>query len=251
MGWIITFLWIITFILPVSVAFSLLRIAEGRNVGIQEPTFSFLDGNLSVNMPFYINNTGFYDLSDIGLNVKLGRENKTIIALSEKLPDVPAGRTVNGSLSFSKNLTEVLLNNRELLTNDTELDVNVSLGFRVAYTIAFNVAMRFPTSWGAPFYNLRLGEPSFQPLNQTHWNAAVPISFENHAYYPVSWPLLIELYNSRNESIGSIFRDLNVPPGEAFQDVFEVAVDPSKITPNGIARIYFGGMKIFEEEWRT
>lgn len=248
LGWIIALLWVLALLLPVTVAFSLFKLVDGRNMGIQEPTFVLSNGNLSINMPFYINNTGFYELTQIGLNIQLGRANRTIIALAEHLPNVPAGDMLNTSFETSTSLKEIFSRDRELLTADVDLDVAATLGFRVAHAIAFNVAMNFPTSWGAPFYNLTIYNFTY---NYGNGIFSFSISFENHAFFSVNGPLLIELYNSRNESIGSAPYTLNISTGDLFQRSFEVPATSSEMTRNGLVRLYFGSIEIREEEWNV
>jgi len=53
-----------------------MKLLEAKNIGTQEPTISFSNGNFTLSMPFYINNTGFYDLSDIGINIQMGKEKR-------------------------------------------------------------------------------------------------------------------------------------------------------------------------------
>jgi hypothetical protein len=240
LGLIIAILWIITLLFPVTVAFSLMKLLEAKNMGIQETTISFSNGNFTLSMPFYINNTGFYDLSDIGVHIQMGRENKTISAASTQLPNIPAGKKADSSLNFSLSLEELVSKYSELLTNDTELDMNASLHLRVAYAIAFEASMEFTTHWGAPFHNLTIYDITY---NTTTHVFSFSVSFDNHAFYPVNGSLTVNLYNSTSPLI-----DLDVPPEKSFQKSFEIAIDPTTITPNGVIRLYFVNVPILEME---
>ncbi|MEM3673797.1 MAG: hypothetical protein QW468_06235 [Candidatus Bathyarchaeia archaeon] len=247
-GWLIAFLWIFTILLPVTVGLSLAELLKSKAMGIQEPTFSFQNGNFSVSMPFYVNNTGFYDLSDISVNVHIRKENKTISMFSAHLPNVPAGVLVNSSCDFSVSLEEIASKDRGLFTNDTELLVDAGLGFKVAYVIVLGVSMAFPTSWGAPFHNLTASNFAYDGVNKFY----MLLSFENHAQFPIYGSLTVKLYNVDDEFLGNTSQPVNVLSGEAFSNVFEVTVDePSKMTANGLIRVYFEEVQIWEGEWTS
>jgi len=216
-------------------------------MGVQEPMFSLSNGNLSLTIPFYINNTGFYDISEVSVKIKISKANIAITTLSKNLPNIPAGRMVNGSCNFSESLNEIFQRHSTLLTEDANLDVNAALHFRVAYAIAFNITQNFPTRWGAPFQNLTVYGVAY---NNTAHVFSFSISFNNHAFFPINEPLTIDLYNSGSEKVGSALWSLNVPSGESFRELIEVNVDPSsRMTESGFIRLFFSGLKIFEEEW--
>lgn len=222
------------------------RLVESKSMGIQEPTFSFQNGNFSASMPFYVNNTGFYDLSDIGVNVQIRKDNKTISTLSTLLPDAPAGMMVNSSCDFSVSLEEIASKNMELFTSDAELLVDAALRFRVAYVIALGVSMTFSTSWRAPFNNLTASNFTYDGANRF----SMLLSFVNHAFYPVNGSLTVRLYNDENALLGNTSQLINVLFEEAFITVFEVTVgEPSKMTDNGFIRVYFEEVQIWEGEW--
>ncbi len=151
LGWIIAILWIIILILPVSVAFSLLKLFETENIGIQEPKGFISNGNISISIPFYIINSGFYDLTDVKISLQIKVGAGKIFTSSAELPTVPAGEMVDSSCNLSLSLQEMLSKNKELLTNDTDLDGNASLSFRVASVMAFRVSTGFAIYWGSAF----------------------------------------------------------------------------------------------------
>lgn len=246
LGWIIILLWIFTLALPVSVAFSLIKLAEGKNLAIQGPTFTVSNGNISVNMPVYVNNTGFYDISEANVKIRIGKADTTIVVISKNLPNIPAGRMVNTCCSFTTSLMEIFQNDCTLLTEDTDLDVNATLHFRVAYAITLNILRTFSTKWGAPFYNLTYGQLTYNYLTHAF---SFFISFNNHASFSISGPLRVELYNSNNVKIGETSLCLDVPSGGVFQKTVEVLVDPSRITDRVFIRLFFAELKILEIGW--
>jgi len=163
------------------------------------------------------------------------------------LLNVPVGKKADSSLNFSFSLEELVLKDSELLTNDTELDMNASLHLRVAYAIAFEASMGFTTHWGVPFHNLTIYDIAY---NSTTHVFSFFINFDNHASYPVNGTLTAKLYNSTNALIDSATQNVNVPSGESFQTSFAITIDdPSNMTHNGIIRLYFVDAQISEKEW--
>ncbi|MCS7124954.1 MAG: hypothetical protein NZ932_06055 [Candidatus Bathyarchaeota archaeon] len=243
LGWIIILLWIIALALPLSVAFSLLKLAEGKNLGIQEPSFTFFNGNVSINMPMYVNNTGLYDISEVNVKINIKEAKTVIMALSKSLPDIPAGQVVKANCTFTANLKEIFQKAPTLLTEDADLNVNAALHFRMAYTIAFNITQSFSTRWGAPFHNLTVSNVVYNAAAQI---TSFFVSFSNHAFFSLDNPLTVELYNSHNEMVGAASLALKVPSGEAFQEPVEVAVNPSKMTETVFIRLFFAELKIFD-----
>ncbi|MEM2419919.1 MAG: hypothetical protein QXL38_02915 [Candidatus Bathyarchaeia archaeon] len=245
LGWIIILLWIVTLALPVSVAFSLMKLAEGRNLGVQEPTFTLSNGNIFINMPVYVNNTGFYDISEAGVKIRIGKADKTIAVMSKDLPNIPAGQMVNTSCILTASLTEIFQKDRTLLTEDANLNVNATLHFKVAYAIAFNIAQNFSTHWGAPLHNLTY----ILAYNGTTHLFSFSISFNNHAFFPLSGPLEIRLYNSSNYEIGKASLYLDVPSGGSFQKNVNMTVDLLGVTNRILIRLFFADLSVLEAEW--
>ena len=240
---IIALLWIAVLILPVTVAFSLLKILEARNnVGIGEPSFNLSDGNFSISIPFYINNTGFYDLSEVYAYIKIYDGDKFIAESSTNRLDIPAGEMVASNLSILISLEDIFSEDRELLTSDKELNVSASLHFRVAYALAFTVTNSSKVQWGAPFSNLTIQHTGY---NETH--QVFSVSFFNNASFPISGPLRLEILNQSNITVGSMEQQINVPSKGLYQGRFEILV--SGLTNSGTVRLYFADILIREERW--
>jgi len=248
LGWAIRILWIIALLLPLTVGISLWSISNPKSIGFQEPVVSFSNKTFSFFVPFHINYTGLYDLIDIGMTVFVRKGNKIIAPspFSIPLPNIPAGQLSNLNYSISFNLTEMAEKNRELLTEDTGLNLTVSLRFRIAYVIAFEVSTNVMWWWGAPFYNLTVSEARYNVTSQTFSGL---VDFENHAQFTTNGTMLFEIYNNQSELIGSGEKFLSVASGESFHEFFESTIDPSKVTPNIVIRVYFEDVEILEKEW--
>ncbi len=76
------------------------------------------------------------------------------------------------------------------------------------------------------------------------------MSFNNNAFFQLNESLLVKLYNSAGELIGSTVQNLNVPSKESFQDSLKIMIDdPSKVTREGVLRLYFADIQVIEETW--
>jgi uncharacterized membrane protein len=238
-------LWIAVLILPVTVAFSLLKIFEIKNnVGIGEPSFNLSDESFSISIPFYMNNTGFYDLSELYAYIKVYDGSKVIAESSTNRLDVPAGETIASNLSILISLEDIFSEDRELLTSDKELNVSTSLHFRVAYALAFTVTTSSIVQWGAPFSNLTIRHID---RNETH--QVFSVSFFNNASFPLSGPLRLELLNLSNITVGSMEQQINVPSKGLYRGLFEISVP--ELTDGGTIRLYFADMLFREERWES
>lgn len=247
LGWIITILWILVLVLPVTAAFSLMKIVEARNIGIQEPKGSMSNGNFLLSIPFYIDNAGFYDLTDVGISLRIRRENETIFTPSAEIPIVPAGRMVTSSCNVSLGLTEIISKHKELLTADTRFNVSVSLRLRVASAIALNISTSTTMSWGAPFHELTIYNVTYDPVNRIF---SALISFNNHAFFQINETFIVKLYDFEGKLVDSAVLEVNVPSYGSFQGSFIMRVDdPSKLKHGAFIRVYYLTAQILEVEW--
>jgi hypothetical protein len=229
--------------LPVTVVLSLIQLLEGGNIaGIGEPNLTLSDGNLSMSIPFRINNTGFYELSEVCIKIDVCGEAGKIAEFSTQQLKIPAGEMVESNLSASISLEDLLSRDRKLLTNDTELNASVAFHFRVAYVMAFKIAKNFTVHWGAPFSNLTIQHVGYKETHQVF-----SVSFCNNASFPISGPLRLEILNRSNIPVGSMEQQINVPSKGLYQGLFEILV--SGLTNSGTVRLYFADILIREERW--
>lgn len=224
-------------------ALSIWKILETRNnVGLGEPSFFVSNGNFSFSLPFYMNNTGFYDISELGINIRICDGSKEILKFSTQRLSIVAGRTVKSNLNASVSLTEVFSRDTELLTNSKDLNVSLALRFRAAYILSFNLDRNFTYKWGSPFSNLTI---NYMSKNITH--VSFSVSFYNNASFPLSGPLQVKLYNLQNVSIGLAVEALDVVSNGFYQKLIEIRV--SEAAEEGIIRLYFADVLISEKRW--
>jgi hypothetical protein len=100
-----------------------------------------------------------------------------------------------------------------LLFDDGNFTLDTGVSLRYAY--AFSFAMQIPNAslpWGAPLADLSVGDPTPSVYNLTHIQVTIPLTFENHAFFPVTGQVLLDLYNSTRASLGSGSTLVDVAP---------------------------------------
>jgi hypothetical protein len=131
-SWTIAILWIVTLLLPITIAVSLLQFANSNNIGFREPTFSYSNGNIFLSAPFYINNTGYYDLSDINITIGIKDGDKALARFSRNYPPIPAGVLLNETYDASVSLDQIASIDSEIFVQDKTLNLDGYLFFRIA-----------------------------------------------------------------------------------------------------------------------
>jgi hypothetical protein len=223
-----------------------MEFVDSKAVGFQEPVYSFSDGQFCVSFPFYIDNRGVYDFSDINITVRAEAKGKGLVQVSRSIPVVPAHSMWNGSYDLNFSLSDVVNRNRALLFEDFDVNLNVSIFFRVAYLIGFGIETNMSMPWGAPFYNFSLISVRYDSASESF---VVLLSFKNQAPFSFDGLLSIMLLNEEGEVLGSDDRFIDVSSGSFLQELFNILVDdPSKVTGNGFVSIRFEGIEIFRWE---
>jgi len=196
--------------------------------------------------PFYINNTGFYDLSDLNITIQIINNNKLIAKFSKLFPKVPAESLLSATYDVSLSLEELGSENKELLTNNTSLDLAVAASLRIAYAIGFGISANTTMEWGAPFNNITISNVAYNSGSHEFY---LSLSFENDAAFPISGALKVETVNASNETIGSTIQPIDVASGTPFQADLVIPVDSSKVIGPGVFRVYFLDFLILEAGW--
>jgi len=246
LGWAIKILWIVTLLLPVTVAISMWELLGSKAIGIEEPTVSFYDRTLHMSTPFYINNNGFYDLSDINVTIRIINKNNLVTKFSKLYANVPAKSMLNTTYDVSVSLEELGEKNKELLTQNANLDLTITASLRVAYAIGFEIAANTTIEWGAPFNNLTISNIVYLVPNNEF---LLFLSFENAASFPVSGELVMDAVNARDEVIGTKIQPVNVDSGTQFQSNVTIPIDPSRMIGPGVFHVSFLNFLILETEW--
>ena len=247
LSWAIRILWIFALLLPITVAVSLLKLAETGTMGVRQSEASYSNNIFSLIPPFYISNTGFYDLTDVNFTVSVNDAVGKLSAASALIPMVKAGSIVNSSLTINVSVAKLSPRTFALLTNDTNLNLDVSSSFGLAHAITFGLSTNFSQPWRAPFYNFTVLAITY---NASRAQLSISISFENHASYPLDGSFTLQACNNRSKRIGYFQDEVNVQPSAPFSGSYEFGIDDAELTTNNYVGLYFEGTEILEQEWQ-
>ncbi len=235
LSWAIYIFWIILLFFAVTAAYSVSQFVPGFG----EPYTNVSSDILTVSLPFYIDNGGLYDISDLQLATYIRTNQGSPISNSSTLvPRIPRGSNVSATHAMSIDLgqmpAEVLA---QLLFNDDALDVEFVLRLNYAGAVPFGISGNFSMPWGAPLSNLTMGGVSLRPYNATYFAAAVPVSFENHSLLSLDGTMRLELADSHGHTISDGTSFLDVLPESDYSSVLELVVPASSTIHE--ARLFF------------
>ena len=242
LGWTITISMLLLFAFLATSVYSMVQtILINRGISLSEnPQFSFSNGSLTTSFALTINNTGYYDMS--GLNVTtvlLDSDGRVISEASTLVERITKGSAITKQHNMSITLTDIL-SHISNLTQDTELNMNISVGLKYAEALALQVTvMNLSIPWGAPIHNLSLTEitPRF---NGTHYLLETFVSFENHAFFDLNGILHLKVYNSEELYIGSGDSEINIEAGHGYSGLVVMVVeDPLNFTESGYVEVSF------------
>jgi len=241
LGWAARVLWIVVII------FSITALLSGMNLLFsimpREPTFSLSEGAAVMSIPFVLNNTGYYDITDLNVTTLVtDHHGAQISRATNVVPLIPRGNCTNATLSIVVNLTEIASRDLTyLLLEDGNFTLATSVSLRFAYAIPLRMSLNATMPWGAPLHNFSVGGLSFDLFNLTHLKALIPLGFENHSpFLDINATVRFELYNDTGGIIGSETIDLHRPPNSEFEeDRGEVLLSRLDATPSGKVRVYF------------
>jgi len=252
LGWASKILWIAATVFMVTSLYSPLKLILERQIDIGSPQPSFSNGTMTVSIPFFINNTGFYDISDLNVTTSTTDCNSTLISTSTtSVQNIPRGGSVNETHAISVSIDDIISKNLTyLLLHDAAIILDVSVGLRIAHLIPLRVSTSVDMSWGAPFYNASIRIADFpEPYNSTHYSITAWSSFENHSPFDVNGTLRLEIFNEREEIIGLWIDQVSAPSGGEYSEKVIIYVRLSKFSGTGEVLAYFEG-PLGSVEWR-
>jgi hypothetical protein len=221
------------------------------NFDMGEPLFGTSpDGQLMFSLPLYVDNRGYYSLKEFQLSTVFSdAEGVEISRANTFVPVIPHGENVTILHNVTLTADSLFEKGEQYLFNDNNLSVAVTAGLNFAEIFPAQISTNFTFPWGAPFYNFALGEPTFGRFNSTHGAVAVPMSFENHAFFDLVGNIRIELYDSGNSLLGESQTAFNVPQYSSYDGAaeFHVPLNMASLSAaqNGHCNVYFS-TPIFE-----
>jgi len=237
LGWATKILWILIILFSATSVYSAFNV----RMSFGEPHDYFSNGFLIVSIPLLINNTGFYDLSELNITANVMDYNGSLVGRSSTfVPLIPRNSNIKTTHNASMSLDDIISKTQIYLLNDSVFNVDSSVKLIFAHAIPFQASMNKTIPWGAPLYNFSIGDISYVYHNLTHQVVTIPLSFENHSpYFGVDGTMQFEMLNSRGETVGSETSSMDVPPHSGYSSQVELIADASKLTPSGEIHFFF------------
>jgi len=241
-------IWILLIAFSVTALYSVMNLG----IGFGEAQFFPSSERVVLSLPFFLNNRGYYDISELNITTCIMDSDGTLLTLSQTfIPLVSKGSNIETAHNISIDLSDVM-KNMELLFNDSafKFDTFVTLNFAHAFPVQMSMNSTVP--WGAPLYNISMGEISVLPFNITHVRVAVPLSFENHSFFNITGTTQLEIYNDVDELVTSGETSLDVPSQHMYDeqvDMYLSLVDASKLTESGKVHFIFETSMFTVEQW--
>jgi hypothetical protein len=214
--------WVILVAFIASAAYSI----KDLNFGSGEPQFTVTPNHeLLFSLPLYIDNRGYYNLKSFNITTIFSdAEGSEISRASTFVPAIPQGQNVTIFHNATLNMDNLLQKGDQYLFNDNNLTASVTAGLNFAELIPAQLSTNITYPWGAPLYNFKLGQPSYDLSDSTHSTVAVPLSFENHATFDFAGSIRIELYDSGNSLLGESQTAFDVSQGSRYNGNLEFSV---------------------------
>lgn len=238
-------LWILLIAFAITAVYSVMNL----DIDFGETQFFSSDENVVLTLPFFINNRGYYDISELNVTTHVKDYNGTMLALSETLvPLIASGSNVETAHNISITLTDILsIGYTEFLFNDSSLELDAFVALNFAYAIPVQIYMNLTIPGGAPLSNL--SSEYVPPENNT---LVIPVSFENHSFFDLVGTMQLEVYNDMDELVTSEQRSLNVSSYGEYDEPVEMYLssgDLSKLTGSGNLRLVFEFPMFTAEQW--
>jgi hypothetical protein len=222
--------WIILFAFIGSAAYSM----KDLSFGVGEPQFTTSSrGELTIALPFYIDNEGYYSLKSFNL---------TTVFSDPEGAEVSRASTLVGVVPQGQNTT--ILHNftlpNQYIFEDANLICKITAGLNFAEIVPAQLVTNLTFPWAAPLNNFELGQPQFKRIDSLHGEAKVPISFENHAAFDLSGTLTVKLYDEHGTFLGETQTVINLAESPSYSAILDFSVPAVSSTYlKGYFEVYF------------
>ena len=239
LGWTVTISMLLLFAFLATTFYSVYNtIATGEDIQFGEFQTSLSDKGALLSMPISVNNTGYYDMTDFNITTTLKDPNGAVLAANTtRIPEVKIRQTETRLHNLTLDLTQILSEMTYLLFSDTEFKIDLSVSFRCANALGFQLAIaNMSTPWGAPLYGLNLTETSPPNFDGTDLSIYLTLEVENHSFLDIAGELSFRVYNDMGKRIGTGTQLLQLPPHSGLTGPIELIFEienPSDFTGKG------------------
>jgi len=242
-------LWLVILFFSVTAVYSVMNL--GVNLGEVQMLPS--SKGITFSLPFSIDNNGYYEIADLNLTTCVTDPDGTLIDLTETfVQSIPRDTTVNATHTIPLDLDSIMsMDYLPFLFEDSEFNVEIFVGLNFAQAVPVQLSTNATIPWGAPLADFSVGSVSVSPLDSTHAEASMPLSFENHAILDLTGTLTLELYNDSQNMITSGETVIRVPSHQSYSDrivMYTSLQDASKVTSSGKVHVIFE-TPMFTVDW--
>ena len=241
-------IWIFLIVFAATAVYSVMNLG----VDFGEVEFFTSSNGVVLSLPFFINNTGYYDISELNISTRIMDSNGTLLKLSQTfVPLVSSGSNVEEAHNISIESDDIM-ERIELVFNDSSFVFDAFITLNFANIVPVQMSMNMTMPWGAPLSNVSVGEISRLPFNATHDRVVVPLSFENHSFFDVTGTMNFEIYNDVEELVTSGETSLDAQSESTYNeqvDVYLSLTDASRLTESGKVRLIFETSIFTVEQW--
>ena len=242
-------LWLVILFFSVTAVYSVMNLV----VNLGEVQMLPSSKGITFSLPFSIDNNGYYEIADLNLTTRVTDPDGTLIDLTETfVQSIPRDTTVNATHTIPIDLDSILsMDYLPFLFEDSEFNAEIFVGLNFARAVPVQLSTNATIPWGAPLADFSVGSISVSPLNSTHAEASIPLSFENHAILDLTGTLTLELYNDSQNMITSEETIVRVPSQQSYSDrivMYTSLQDASKVTSSGNVHVIFE-TPMFTVDW--
>ena len=215
-------LWIVIIFFSITAVYSVMNL----KVTIGDVNMLPSSRGINFSLPFSIINDGYYEITDLNITTRVTDTAGTLIDLTKTIiPSIPKNTSVDSSHTIEIEIDNILsIDHLNLLLNDSEFDVEIFAGLNFAGAVPVQLSLNTTIPWGAPFAQFTLGEINISPHNNTHVQATIPVSFENHAVLDTYGTLKLEVYDGSQNIISAGVTSISVPSEQIFSDSISLFV---------------------------
>lgn len=239
------------------IAFSATALYSVMNIGVSLGEVNIFPSSVGVDLalPFFINNNGYYDLSELNVNTHVTDQRGNLISQSETfVPLISRGSTVETAHKVSVELTTIIsMDYIQYLLNDSFLELETLITLDFARIIPIEMSIDTTIPWGAPFSNFSIGEIHVVSYGDDS-QAVIPLFFENHALIDITGTIRLEVYNDLNELVISEKTVLDIPSQSVCnRQIYAnlTSQDALKLTKKGNVHVVFENPMFIVDWWTT
>ncbi|MGB9741274.1 MAG: hypothetical protein ACP5IM_04890 [Candidatus Bathyarchaeia archaeon] len=231
--------WILLLAFTVSAVYSFVKDVHFSFGEMQMPTTLTKENEMVLSVPITVENMGLFNIGFFNVTTEISdMKGLTITRGNTFIPTINRKTAITINHNITVNITDLFQKSSTFTFNDTTLILYEAVSMSIAETVPFRASTNITIPWGAPLYNLSLGEPEYIAVNRTHTLIKIPVNFENHAFFDITGNLTIRIYNSENTLVKQEQITIEAPSHTIYSKYAEFYVKNTEIPSSGRFEVY-------------